>query len=97
MSRQCCKRLSLGVIGHRERSVAPTIAYTPHAYEADRTVVVTNKDSSEHTATADTPGGFDSGALQPGQAAHIKLSQVGTFAYHCSFHAFMRGVIKVVR
>ncbi len=59
-------------------------------------VVFANHDSSEHTATSDTAGAFESGSLQQGQSVHVKLSKVGSFAYHCAFHAFMHGVIKVV-
>jgi len=61
------------------------------------TLVVTNRDGVEHTLTSDTGGSFDSGTLVKDQVAHIKLSKIGTFAYHCSFHAFMRGVVKVVQ
>jgi plastocyanin len=61
------------------------------------TVKFTNDDSVEHTATSDTPGVFDTGTLNKGNVAHVKLNKVGTFSYHCSFHAFMHGAIKVVR
>ena len=61
------------------------------------TLVVTNEDGVEHTLTSDTGGAFDSGTLAKGQVAHIRLSKIGTFAYHCSFHAFMCGVVKVVQ
>jgi plastocyanin len=61
------------------------------------TITFTNDDAVEHTATSDTPGVFDTGTLNKGNAAHVKLNKLGTFSYHCSFHAFMHGAIKVIR
>ena len=54
-----------------------------------------NKDSSTHTATSDQTG-FDTGSLTKGKRMTIQFNKPGTFAYHCSFHAFMTGTIKVV-
>jgi plastocyanin len=59
-------------------------------------VTWTNEDGTAHTATADQ-GTFDTGTLNRGQAATIDFKRPGTFAYHCSFHAFMTGTITVVR
>jgi plastocyanin len=56
-----------------------------------------NEEGVEHTATSDTEGAFDTGTLHKGQAAHFKLNKVGIYPYHCSFHPFMHGTIKVVR
>jgi plastocyanin len=61
------------------------------------TVTITNKDDAEHTATSDTEGAFDTGTLTQGRSMRIKLNKVGTFSYHCSFHAFMHGTIEVVQ
>jgi len=54
-----------------------------------------NKDSSAHTATSDQPS-FDTGSLTQGKRMTIRFDKPGTFAYHCSFHAFMTATIKVV-
>jgi plastocyanin len=61
------------------------------------TITVTNEDETEHTATANTEGAFDTGTLTKGQSMSFKVNKVGTFSYHCSFHAFMHGTIKVVQ
>jgi plastocyanin len=60
-------------------------------------VTFTNKDSTEHTATSDSEGVFDTGTLAQGQSMKVVMNKVGTFTYHCSFHAFMHGSIKVVQ
>jgi plastocyanin len=58
-------------------------------------VTWTNEDNTAHTATADA-GSFDTGTLNQGKSMTIQFNKPGTFAYHCSFHAFMSGTIKVV-
>jgi plastocyanin len=61
------------------------------------TITVTNEDETEHTATSNTEGVFDTGTLEKGQSMSFKVNKVGTFSYHCSFHAFMHGTIDVVQ
>ena len=63
--------------------------------KAGAKVVFVNKDSSEHTATADTGAAFDTGTLAQGKSSTITLNKPGTYAYHCAFHAFMRGTLVV--
>jgi plastocyanin len=58
-------------------------------------VTWTNRDSAEHTATADTGPAFDSGTIQPRKSRTVVLSKPGTYAYHCVFHPFMHGAIIV--
>lgn len=60
------------------------------------TITFTNEESVEHTATSNTEGLFDTGTLNKGQSVRLKMNKVGTFSYHCSFHGFMHGTIKVV-
>jgi plastocyanin len=55
-----------------------------------------NRDSTAHTATADQ-GSLDTGTINPGQSKTIEFARPGVYAYHCAFHAFMTGTIKVVR
>ncbi len=59
-------------------------------------VTWTNHDSTAHTATADQ-GSWDTGTIEHGQSRTIDFTHPGTYSYHCSFHAFMTGTIKVVR
>jgi plastocyanin len=61
------------------------------------TITVTNEDETEHTATSNTEGAFDTGTLEKGQSMSFKVNKVGAFSYHCSFHAFMHGTIDVVQ
>lgn len=73
-------------------------AYSPASVtvKVGTTITFTNEESVEHTATSNTEGLFDTGTLGMGQSVRLKMNKVGTFSFHCSFHAFMRGTIKVV-
>jgi outer membrane biosynthesis protein TonB len=51
-----------------------------------------NKDTTTHTATADS-GEFATGFLDPGAQASITVSSVGEFNYHCSVHPTMKGTL----
>jgi plastocyanin len=56
----------------------------------------TNHDQTAHTATANK-GAFDTGTINPGKSKTIIMSKIGTYPYHCIFHAFMTGTINVVK
>jgi plastocyanin len=58
------------------------------------TVTWTNADAFSHTSTSDT-GAWDSGVIRAGAAFSFVFTTAGTFAYHCSIHAFMHGTIVV--
>lgn len=82
---------------------APRLAIANYAFappsltvRVGTTIMVTNADSTAHTATARS-GGFDTGTINPGHAARITVDKPGTYTYYCQFHAFMTGTIKVVR
>jgi plastocyanin len=59
------------------------------------TVKFTNQDSTQHTATSREEGVFESGSIDSGKSASIKLEKTGSFAYYCLFHPFMKGTITV--
>ena len=58
-------------------------------------VTVANNDSTAHTFTADDGHSFDTGDIDPGSSATLKLSKAGTYRYHCSIHPFMHGTLVV--
>ena len=98
--------LRSGSSGHRHPSV-PTVragavaiknfSFSPAklTVTAGTKVTFTNGDSTEHTATADAGGGFDTGTLAQGRSKVVVFSKSGTYTYHCAFHAFMTGSITV--
>ena len=55
----------------------------------------TNKDQVAHTATSDS-GVFDTGAIAPLGGKTITFTDAGTYAYHCTFHTFMKGTVTVL-
>lgn len=59
-------------------------------------VTILNEDDVEHTVTSNAEGLFETGALHHGQSSSFTLNKPGTYEYHCAFHAFMHGTIKVV-
>jgi plastocyanin len=73
-------------------------AYSPAAVtvKVGTTIEFTNEESVDHTATSNTEGLFDTGTLGKGQSMRVKMNKVGSFSFHCSFHAFMHGTIDVV-
>jgi plastocyanin len=62
------------------------------------TVMWVNNSSAPHTSTSDTGSGvtWDSSTIATGGGSFsFVFSKPGTYAYHCSFHPFMHGVIVV--
>ena len=69
---------------------------TPLKVGRNTTVTWTNNDSgTQHSATSDVAGLFDTGFLNPGQHGSGFFTQAGGFSYHCRVHSFMHGVVKV--
>jgi plastocyanin len=73
----------------------------PKGYEpADITVKVgqavnwTNTGNEGHTVTADD-NSFDSGMKQHGEAWSKTFTRPGQYAYHCTPHPWMKGIVKV--
>lgn len=60
----------------------------------DSTVEWLNEGSNAHTVTADD-GSFDSGDLPSGEDWDWEFDTAGTYAYHCKYHASMKGSITV--
>ncbi len=58
------------------------------------TVVWANDGQVAHTVSAED-GSFDSGSIEPGERRSLTFARVGTFAFHCTPHPFMRGLIVV--
>jgi len=88
--------------GHPPVASADEIVIQNYAYHpanltvrAGTTITVVNRDMTQHTLTAND-GAFDTGTLQPGQTKRLTLRRPGTFPYHCQFHAFMTGTIRVI-
>jgi plastocyanin len=53
-----------------------------------------NTGAEPHSATGDD-NSFDSGTVNAGDAKTVTFSKAGTFAFHCSFHPWMKGTITV--
>jgi plastocyanin len=56
-----------------------------------------NKDSIEHTATANNGRSFNSGLLSKGERYSHTFKRVGKKGYHCKPHPHMRGSVVVKR
>jgi plastocyanin len=59
------------------------------------TVNWTNNGPTDHTATSDKGGLWDTGNLKKGSSGSHTFNQAGTFAYHCTPHPFMKATITV--
>jgi plastocyanin len=66
---------------------------------AGSTIIWKNMGTHDHTATSGSPGArsnlFDSGALNPNQSFQHTFSSAGNFAYFCTVHPEMSGMIIV--
>jgi plastocyanin len=59
-------------------------------------VLVTNKDSTDHTFTIASMG-KDSGDMGPGATYRLRFPNAGTFNFVCTYHESlgMKGTVKV--
>ena len=62
--------------------------------KAGDTVVWHNTGTLQHSVTADA-GLFDAGLISPGATFERKFDTPGAYAYHCTPHPWMKGVIRV--
>ena len=60
------------------------------------TVRWTNRDQIQHTVTSNTQL-FDSKGLAAGAKFEYTFTTEGDFPYHCNIHAFMTGIVHVVK
>ncbi len=74
-------------------------AYTPAtiAVKVGTKVTWTNKDSVNHTVTADTASTSApaSGSIAQNEAYSFTFNKAGTYAYHCAPHPYMHGTVIV--
>ncbi len=78
------------------RSIAiASFVYSPNpiAVRVGDSIVVTNDDGTDHTATADDHS-FDTGRFASGTRT-ITVTHAGTITYHCDVHNFMTAAIQV--
>ena len=84
-------------------AAAATITISNFAYEIPGSVApgaevtVINKDTAEHTVTADQDATlFDVEVKENGGTATFKApSEPGTYAFHCTYHSNMHGSLTV--
>jgi plastocyanin len=87
--------------GSAPASAANTITIQSFAFSGPLTVApgaqitVMNKDSVEHTVTADSSGGFDVSVPSGGSATFTAPNAAGSYAFHCSIHPNMHGTLVV--
>jgi plastocyanin len=62
----------------------------------NNTVTFVNEDITTHTVTSNDGTTFDSKDIHPGSSWTFTFVKVGTFAYHCNYHTFMKGTITVL-
>ena len=61
---------------------------------AGTTIRWTNNDQLQHSVTAND-GSWDSGLINPGATWSHTFTQPGEYAFHCTPHPFMKGVVVV--
>ena len=85
-----------GVTGSGTPVEMRAMAFAPLRIEvtAGTTVAWTNRDQLEHTVTADDAS-WDSGPIAAGGTWRHTFAQPGTYAFHCTPHPFMTGVVVV--
>ena len=84
--------------GHASVQIA-NYAFTPDdiTVKVGTKITWTNHDPTAHTATANDNTTFDTGSINPHQSRTVTFTKVGTYPYHCVFHAFMTGTVTVVQ
>lgn len=73
-------------------------AYTPKEVKVKpgEKFLVINRDSTEHTLTASTKGGFDTGLLGKDESVTVTApTEPGEYPFLCTPHTFMTGTLVV--
>ena len=86
-----------GALGVSEKVVTiANLKYTPRTVRIAEGGMVTwrNEDTVAHTVTADG-GGFNTGAIPPGQSRSFTFLEAGRYPYHCAVLPSMTGVVVV--
>jgi plastocyanin len=68
---------------------------TPLTVKPGQTVAVTNLDSAPHTVTADDGHSFDAKAGPGGSGSFTAPTAPGSYAFHCTVHPSMHGMLTV--
>ncbi len=88
-------------VGTQSAAVAATIkgyAFAPATLKVKKgtTVTWTNMDNVSHSVVADS-GKWESDLLGNGKMYSHTFDTVGTFAYHCGPHPYMKGTVEVTQ
>lgn len=69
--------------------------FTALTVKPGATITVTNKDSADHTVTADSGNAFNVRVAAGATATFTAPAKAGTYAYHCTIHPSMHGTLVV--
>ena len=95
-------RQGSGPVTHTVNIVEPSLSdamswgFNPKVLDvrAGDTVVWRNTGSMQHSVTADG-GSFDAGLVDPGKQFTRLFDTPGVYAYHCTPHPWMKGIVRV--
>jgi plastocyanin len=59
-------------------------------------VTWTNRSDAPHTVTSNSGAELKSPTLSAGATFNHAFSTIGTFAYHCTIHTYMKGIVVVL-
>ncbi|MDE3184314.1 MAG: cupredoxin domain-containing protein [Bacteroidota bacterium] len=99
----CSKSKTYSTGGGGNNNNPNSIAISGMAFPATTTVKVgstvtwTNNDPMAHTVTSDDGVSFNSGSIEYGKSFSYTANTVGSFAYHCNFHATMKATLVVTQ
>jgi plastocyanin len=84
------------VTGPLLKSGMQALQYTGTSLEiaAGATIEWKNEDQLPHTVTAND-GSFESGSIESGRVWRYTFTRPGTYAFHCTLHPFMQGMVVV--